>query len=286
MLQSMTGFGNYSVDSEMGKISVDIKTLNSKNLDLNYNLSPFLKDLENDIRLIIMSAFKRGKVDVKINFKITKKQFSTNLNHELIKLYIKDLQQIVSGDAMEFLKIAISLPNSIENNQSNLDNKISNDIKNAVKHAVKMVIDFRKQEGNSLKKDILNNASLIQKKIKLVEKLAPRRIEKIKKKINKNLVDLSLEVDLNRFHQELIYHLEKLDINEELVRLNNHLIFLKKTVNDKEIEKGKKLTFIGQEIGREINTIGSKSNHLEIQQIVVEMKNELEKIKEQLLNVL
>lgn len=282
----MTGFGNYSVDSEMGKISVDIKTLNSKNLDLNYNLSPFLKDLENDIRLIIMSSFKRGKVDIKINFKITKKQFSTNLNHELIKLYIKDLQQIVPGDAMEFLKIAISLPNSIENNQSNLDNKISNDIKNAVKHAVKMVIDFRKQEGNSLKKDILNNASLIQKKIKLVEKLAPKRIEKIKEKINKNLVDLSLEVDLNRFHQELIYHLEKLDINEELVRLNNHLIFLKKTVNDKEIEKGKKLTFIGQEIGREINTIGSKSNHLEIQQIVVEMKNELEKIKEQLLNVL
>jgi len=286
MLQSMTGFGNFSVDSEMGKISVDIKTLNSKNLDLNYNLSPFLKDLENDIRLIIMSSFKRGKVDIKINFKITKKQFSTNLNHELIKLYIKDLQQIVPGDAMEFLKIAISLPNSIENNQSNLDNKISNDIKNAVKHAVKMVIDFRKQEGNSLKKDILNNASLIQKKIKLVEKLAPKRIKKIKKKINKNLVDLNLEVDLNRFHQELIYHLEKLDINEELVRLNNHLIFLKKTVNDKEIEKGKKLTFIGQEIGREINTIGSKSNHLEIQQIVVEMKNELEKIKEQLLNVL
>ena len=127
MLQSMTGFGNYSVDSEMGKISVDIKTLNSKNLDLNYNLSPFLKDLENDIRLIIMSSFKRGKVDIKINFKITKKQFSTNLNHELIKLYIKDLQQIVPGDAMEFLKIAISLPNSIENNQSNLDNKISNE---------------------------------------------------------------------------------------------------------------------------------------------------------------
>ena len=282
----MTGFGNFSVDSEMGKISVDIKTLNSKNLDLNYNLSPFLKDLENDIRLIIMSSFKRGKVDIKINFKITQKQSSTNLNRELIKLYIKDLQQIVPGDAMEFLKIAISLPNSIENNQSNLDNKISNEIKNAVKHAVKMVIDFRKQEGNSLKKDILNNASLIQKKIKLVEKLAPKRIKKIKKKINKNLVDLNLEVDLNRFHQELIYHLEKLDINEELVRLKNHLIFLKKTVNDKEIEKGKKLTFIGQEIGREINTIGSKSNHLEIQQIVVEMKNELEKIKEQLLNVL
>ena len=282
----MTGFGNFSVDSEMGKISVDIKTLNSKNLDLNYNLSPFLKDLENDIRLIIMSSFKRGKVDIKINFKITQKQSSTNLNRELIKLYIKDLQQIVPGDAMEFLKIAISLPNSIENNQSNLDNKISNEIKNAVKHAVKMVIDFRKQEGNSLKKDILNNASLIQKKIKLVEKLAPKRIKKIKEKINKNLVDLNLEVDLNRFHQELIYHLEKLDINEELVRLNNHLIFLKKTVNDKEIEKGKKLTFIGQEIGREINTIGSKSNHLEIQQIVVEMKNELEKIKEQLLNVL
>ena len=137
-----------------------------------------------------------------------------------------------------------------------------------------------------MEKDLLNNLELIQKKLAQLKKLAPERIGGVKERIKKNLEDLKIDLEFNRFEQELIYHLEKLDINEELVRLKNHLMFFKKTVNDKQIEKGKKLTFISQEIGREINTIGSKSNHLLMQQTVVEMKNELEKIKEQLLNVL
>ena len=289
MLQSMTGFGNASLNSELGKISVDIRSLNSKNLDLNYNLNPIFKNVENDIRTILTQSLKRGKVDLKINFKISENNFNSNLNHDVIKSYIKDLKKITPGtliDGAEFLKIAITLPNSIETNRPDLNQNLLDAIKELVKNAVKELVDFRTQEGNSLEKDLLNNLDLIQKKLAQLKKLAPERIGGVKERIKKNLEDLKIDLELNRFEQELIYHLEKLDINEELVRLKNHLMFFKKTVNDKQIEKGKKLTFISQEIGREINTIGSKSNHLLMQQTVVEMKNELEKIKEQLLNVL
>ena len=289
MLQSMTGFGNASLNSELGKISVDIRSLNSKNLDLNYNLNPIFKNVENDIRIILTQSLKRGKVDLKINFKISENNFNSNLNHDVIKSYIKDLKKITPGtliDGAEFLKIAITLPNSIETSRPDLNQNLLDAIKELVKNAVKELVEFRTQEGNSLEKDLLNNLELIQKKLAQLKKLAPERIGGVKERIKKNLEDLKIDLEFNRFEQELIYHLEKLDINEELVRLKNHLMFFKKTVNDKQIEKGKKLTFISQEIGREINTIGSKSNHLLMQQTVVEMKNELEKIKEQLLNVL
>lgn len=282
----MTGFGHASLDSEFGKISLDIKSLNSKNLDLNYNLNPIFRNIESDIRSILTNSLKRGKVDLKINFKISENSFSANLNHDVIKSYIKDLQKITSGIGTEFLKIAITLPNSIENNHPNLDEKLDESIKNLIKNAIKELIDFRTQEGNSLEIDLLFNLGIIQEKLTQIEGLSLYRINSIKKRLKKNLSDLKIEIDQNRFEQELIYYLEKLDINEELVRLKNHLVYFKTTVNESQIEKGKKLTFISQEIGREINTIGSKSNNLLMQQAVVEMKNELEKIKEQLLNVL
>tara|TARA_B110000444_G_scaffold24993_1_gene20703 strand:+ start:5169 stop:6029 length:861 start_codon:yes stop_codon:yes gene_type:complete len=286
MLQSMTGFGNADTDSEFGKISLDVKSLNSKTLDFNYNLNPIFRNIENDIRTILLNSLKRGKIDLKINFKISGHNFSSHLNHDVIKSYIKDLKKINSGTDMEFLKIAVTLPNSIENNRPNLDKKFTEKIKKLVKYAVKELVSFRVQEGKSLEIDLLNNLNLINEKLIEIEKLAPERIQSIKQRIKKNLGKLQVEIDQSRFEQELIYHLEKLDINEELVRLKNHIIFFKKTVNEKQLEKGKKLIFISQEIGREINTIGSKSNNLLMQQTVVEMKNELEKIKEQLLNVL
>ena len=152
--------------------------------------------------------------------------------------------------------------------------------------AIEKVIDFRVQEGKSMELDLVGNLDIIQKKLFDIEKLAPERMLSIKKRLNKKLESLKIEVDQNRFEQELIYYLEKIDINEEIVRLKNHLNYFKSTLNESQIEKGKKLTFISQEMGREINTIGSKSNNLPMQQLVVEMKNELEKIKEQLLNVL
>jgi uncharacterized protein (TIGR00255 family) len=286
MIQSMTGFGNASIDSEFGKISLDIKSLNSKNLDLNYNLNPIFRNIENDIRSVLTNSLKRGKVDIKINFKISENNFSSNLNHDVIKSYIKDLQKITTGVGTEFLKIAVTLPNSIENNRSDLDEKFTDNIKELIKKAVKELINFRIQEGKSMELDLLNNINSIENKSEKIKTYSPERIESVKRKIKQSLEELKVEFDKNRFEQELIYYLEKYDINEEIIRLENHLVFFKKIINDSTVEKGKKLAFVGQEIGREINTIGSKSNHLLMQQTVVEMKNDLEKIKEQLLNVL
>jgi len=286
MLQSMTGFGNASSDSEFGKISIDVKSLNSKTLDLNYSLNPIFRNIESDIRSILTTGLKRGKIDFKINFKISENSFTSNLNHDVIKSYITDLKKLSSGIDSEFLKIAVTLPNSIENNRSDLDQKLLENIKELFNKAIEKVIDFRVQEGKSMELDLAGNLDIIQKKLFDIEKLAPERILSIKKRLNKKLESLKIEVDQNRFEQELIYYLEKIDINEEIVRLKNHLNYFKSTLNESQIEKGKKLTFISQEMGREINTIGSKSNNLPMQQLVVEMKNELEKIKEQLLNVL
>ena len=289
MLQSMTGFGNASIDSEFGKISLDIKSLNSKNLDLNYSLNPMFRNIESDIRSILTTSLKRGKIDFKINFKISENNFNSNLNHDVIKSYIKDLKKITPGtsfDRAEFLKIAITLPNSIETNRPDLNQNLLDAIIELVKNAIKELIDFRTQEGVSMEKDLLSNLEVIKNKLIQIEELIPERMNSIKKRLKKNLDNIKVEIDLNRFEQELIYYLEKFDINEEIVRLKNHLIYFKTTLNESQIEKGKKLTFISQELGREINTIGSKSNNLPMQQAVVEMKNELEKIKEQLLNVL
>lgn len=286
MLQSMTGFGNASSDSEFGKISIDVKSLNSKTLDLNYSLNPIFRNIESDIRSILTTGLKRGKIDFKINFKISENSFTSNLNHDVIKSYITDLKKLSSGIDTEFLKIAVTLPNSIENNRSDLDQKLLENIKELFNKAIEKVIDFRVQEGKSMELDLVGNLDIIQKKLFDIEKLAPERMLSIKKRLNKKLESLKIEVDQNRFEQELIYYLEKIDINEEIVRLKNHLNYFKSTLIESQIEKGKKLTFISQEMGREINTIGSKSNNLPMQQLVVEMKNELEKIKEQLLNVL
>ena len=289
MLQSMTGFGSASIDSELGKISIDIKSLNSKTLDLNYSLNPMFRNIESDIRSILTTGLKRGKIDFKINFKIFENSFSSSLNHDVIKSYIKDLKEITPGtliDDAELLKIAVTLPNSIENNRSEFDQKLLESVKELVKKTIKKVTDFRVQEGKSMELDLVGNIDTIQNKLLDIEELVPERMSLIKKRLNKKLESLKIEVDQNRFEQELIYYLEKIDINEEIVRLKNHLNYFKTTLNERQIDKGKKLTFISQEMGREINTIGSKSNNLPMQQLVVEMKNELEKIKEQLLNVL
>jgi len=289
MFQSMTGFGSASIDSELGKISIDIKSLNSKTLDLNYSLNPMFRNIESDIRSILTTGLKRGKIDFKINFKIFENSFSSSLNHDVIKSYIKDLKEITPGtliDDAELLKIAVTLPNSIENNRSEFDQKLLESVKELVKKTIKKVTDFRVQEGKSMELDLVGNIDTIQNKLLDIEELVPERMSLIKKRLNKKLESLKIEVDQNRFEQELIYYLEKIDINEEIVRLKNHLNYFKTTLNESQIEKGKKLTFISQEMGREINTIGSKSNNLPMQQLVVEMKNELEKIKEQLLNVL
>jgi len=246
MLQSMTGFGSASIDSELGKISIDIKSLNSKTLDLNYSLNPMFRNIESDIRSILTIGLKRGKIDFKINFKIFENSFSSSLNHDVIKSYIKDLKEITPGtliDDAELLKIAVTLPNSIENNRSEFDQKLLESVKELVKKTIKKVTDFRVQEGKSMELDLVGNIDTIQNKLLDIEELVPERMSLIKKRLNKKLESLKIEVDQNRFEQELIYYLEKIDINEEIVRLKNHLNYFKTTLNESQIEKGKKTYF-------------------------------------------
>ena len=286
MLHSMTGFGKVSLDSNLGKISIELKSLNSKNIDINFNIPSLFKSMENDLRVVVSNKIKRGKVDCKFNLSLDSENFSSQLNHQIIRKYIIDLKKIVNANETELLKIAIKLPEALSKPPTNLNKQIIEDIKKIVLVAINELIDFRIQEGKSMELDLLKNLSSIEKNLEKVKTFAPERSKSLKKRLSNNLKELKIEIDNNRFEQEIIFYLEKYDINEEITRLENHVNFFKKTIKHSNIEKGKKLAFIGQEIGREINTIGSKSNHALMQQAVVEMKNDLEKIKEQLLNVL
>ena len=286
MLHSMTGFGKASLDSNLGKISIELKSLNSKNIDINFNIPSLFKSMENDLRVVVSNKIKRGKVDCKFNLSLDSENFSSQLNHQIIKKYIIDLKKIVDANETELLKIAVKLPEALSKPPTNLNKQIIEDIKKIVLVAINELIDFRIQEGKSMELDLLKNLSSIEKNIEKVKTFAPERSKFLKKRLNNTLKELKIEIDNNRFEQEIIFYLEKYDINEEITRLENHVNFFKKTMKHSNIEKGKKLAFVGQEIGREINTIGSKSNHALMQQAVVEMKNDLEKIKEQLLNVL
>ena len=286
MLHSMTGFGKASLDSNLGKISIELKSLNSKNIDINFNIPSLFKSMENDLRVVVSNKIKRGKVDCKFNLSLDSENFSSQLNHQIIKKYIIDLKKIVDANETELLKIAVKLPEALSKPPTNLNKQIIEDIKKIVLVAINELIDFRIQEGKSMELDLLKNLSSIEKNLEKVKTFAPERSKSLKKRLNNNLKELKIEIDNNRFEQEIIFYLEKYDINEEITRLENHVNFFKKTMKHSNIEKGKKLAFVGQEIGREINTIGSKSNHALMQQAVVEMKNDLEKIKEQLLNVL
>lgn len=286
MLHSMTGFGKASLDSNLGKISIEFKSLNSKNIDINFNIPSLFKSMENDLRVVVSNKIKRGKVDCKFNLSLDSENFSSQLNHQIIKKYIIDLKKIVDANETELLKIAVKLPEALSKPPTNLNKQIIEDIKKIVLVAINELIDFRIQEGKSMELDLLKNLSSIEKNLEKVKTFAPERSKFLKKRLNNTLKELKIEIDNNRFEQEIIFYLEKYDINEEITRLENHVNFFKKTMKHSNIEKGKKLAFIGQEIGREINTIGSKSNHALMQQAVVEMKNDLEKIKEQLLNVL
>ena len=286
MLHSMTGFGKVSLDSNLGKISIELKSLNSKNIDINFNIPSLFKSMENDLRVVVSNKIKRGKVDCKFNLSLDSENFSSQLNHQIIRKYIIDLKKIVNANETELLKIAIKLPEALSKPPTNLNKQIIEDIKKIVLVAINELIDFRIQEGKSMELDLLKNLSSIEKNLEKVKTFAPERSKSLKKRLSNNLKELKIEIDNNRFEQEIIFYLEKYDINEEITRLENHVNFFKKTIKHSNIEKGKKLAFVGQEIGREINTIGSKSNHALMQQAVVEMKNDLEKIKEQLFNVL
>ncbi len=285
MIQSMTGYGKAITVLPLKKITVEIKTLNSKNLDLNVRIPAYYKEKEIAIRTKLSRKLIRGKIDFSIYIETTGIETKTLINKSVVDNYIDQLRGIATTSPENSLEIAMRLPDALKTVREELDENEWITIEKAIDEAIVEVMKFRSDEGKVLQQDFMNRIQSIQQLSIQVESLDEERIIKVRERLKKAIVELQQTVDENRFEQELVYYLEKLDITEEKVRLNNHLDYFLKELNG-AVSNGKKLGFIGQEIGREINTTGSKSNFAPMQQVVVQMKDELEKIKEQLLNVL
>ena len=285
MIQSMTGYGKSTVQLESGNLTIEIKSLNSKNIDLNTRITNSLRPKELLIRKHLSDKLKRGKVDFLLYMDSTINKKNSLLNSTLINTYIDQLREIVDGSAVELLKIAVKMPDAIISEQIQENESDWPIIFKEIENAIETIIKYRKDEGLVLEKDFIMRIHKIKDLLSLIDKIDPERINHIRSKINAEIEKLNIDYDNNRLEQELIYYIEKIDITEEQVRLKNHLDYFLSSLENKN-SNGKKLAFIGQEIGREINTIGSKANNSEMQKIVIQMKDELEKIKEQLLNVL
>lgn len=288
MIQSMTGYGKSVLQLPTKKVTVEIKSLNSKNLDLNVRIPSYYKEKELAVRKRLAAALVRGKVDFSIFVEMTADETSTTVNHGVVKQYMQQLRNVVQtgvSEDLELLKIAIHMPDALKTDREELDEKEWGLISNTIDEAIKEIVQYRIDEAHSLQEDFRTRISNIKRFLEEVNALDSERIEHVQKRLQKAIDDLKVEVDANRFEQELIYYLEKLDINEEKVRLANHLEYFLKTLASDD-SNGKKLGFIVQEMGREINTTGSKANFAPMQKAVIQMKNELEQIKEQILNVL
>ncbi|WP_456463614.1 YicC/YloC family endoribonuclease [Lutibacter sp.] len=285
MIQSMTGYGKTVLQFSTKKITIELKSLNSKNLDLNVRIPSYYREKELDIRKKLASNLIRGKVDFSVYIENNGGEASSKINENVVREYINQLRNIVDSDEIELLKIAAKLPDSLKTEKEELDEKEWNKIDEAIDKTIKKIILYRTDEGRVLLKDFEMRIAIIEELLNNVIEIDPKRIENVRAKLKKGIYELEAKVDENRFEQELIYYIEKLDITEEKVRLKNHLDYFVKELNE-QTSNGKKLGFITQEIGREINTIGSKSNFADMQKLVVQMKDELEKIKEQNLNVL
>ena len=285
----MTGFGRERLESNGRTIGIDIQSVNSKQFDLNIRMPFAYKLIENDIRQTINSAAERGKVDVLISVESEGFEKTPMLNTNLALHYLKELKKLeteIGNSSTDYLEIISRLPDVFKSKNTDPDQQELKDIMDTLSRALVKFQSFREMEGNKLEAEMISRVQSIEALLKEVEALEPGRIQKIKERIERNFTEFfSKEIsDPNRFEQELIYYLEKLDITEEKVRLKSHCHYF--FVAIKEHSPGRKLNFISQEMGREINTLGSKANNAEIQHLVVLMKDELEKIKEQLLNVL
>ena len=281
----MTGYGKAELQLPTKKVTIEVKSLNSKNLDLNVRVPSYYREKELSFRKNIASKLIRGKVDFSIFVESLGEKVSSQLNKEVITTYINQLKEVSNASELELLKMAIRLPDTIQSVRESLDENEWSQIENSINEAIENLLIYRKDEGEVLKQDFVKRISIIRERLEDVIAIDPQRIENVKIRLQKAISDLEVKVDENRFEQELIYYLEKLDITEEKVRLKNHLDYFIEELNS-ETSNGKKLGFISQEIGREINTIGSKANFADMQKLVVQMKDELEKIKEQNLNVL
>lgn len=287
----MTGFGKASFMINGTAYAVEIRSLNSKQLDLNIRIPAFLKEKEMLIRKIAGNGIKRGKVDITIYSEKKDEANSYSINKKVVLEYLKEMEElnkILPNQKEIEIDTLLKLPNSLQVAENEIDKEAWTAIEKGVNEAIEKLNDFRIQEGNSLEKDFLKSIIAIEKLALDVEKNAPLRIEKVRNRINENLQKIKDKVELNqdRYEQEIIFYLEKIDINEEIVRLKNHTKYFQEIVAEEVIIKGKKIGFIAQEVGREINTVGSKANDATIQKLVVQMKDELEKIKEQSFNTL
>jgi uncharacterized protein (TIGR00255 family) len=288
MIQSMTGYGKSVLQLPTKKVTIEIKSLNSKNLDLNVRIPSYYKEKELAVRKKLASSLVRGKVDFSIFVEMTADETSTTINHGVVKQYIQQLRNVVqtgTSDDVTLLRMAISMPDALKTEREELDENEWNLINQNIDEAIKEIVQYRIDEAASLEIDFRERITNIKKYLEEVYSFDGDRIENVKARLQKAIDDLKVETDQNRFEQELIYYLEKLDINEEKVRLANHLDYFLQTLETSD-SNGKKLGFIVQEMGREINTTGSKANFAPMQKAVIQMKNELEQIKEQILNVL
>lgn len=286
-MKSMTGFGKSTGELPNKKITVEIRSLNSRQFDLNLRLPGLYREKESELRSELSKQTERGKIDFGIFSEYTGEANVVSINKPLAKGYYNELKKLSSElnePPKDILSLIMKMPDVLKSDRQELDKKEWEQVRKLIDEAIKDFQKFRDDEGGVLRKEFTNRINLINKLLEDVIKLDEQRIPLLREKLNKGVSELKEKIDQNRFEQELIYYIEKLDISEERLRLKTHLDYFLKTMT--EASSGRKLGFISQEIGREINTIGSKANDAGIQKLVVQMKDELEKIKEQLLNVL
>ena len=281
----MTGFGKGETKFQHKKITIELRTLNSKNIDLNFRTPHGYRELEPLLRNQINRKLIRGKIDVSVFVDNSGTESATILNKQVIQAYLQQLKEIHSGDTTELLKMAVRLPDALKTEKEALNDAEKEVVLELFSTTLDKVNQHRKDEWKALIVDFNKRLANLSQLLEDVIEIGPERKIKVTEKLHKAIEQLAIDVDQNRLEQELIYYLEKYDITEEKVRLANHIDYFKEIMAQDQAN-GKKLGFIAQEMGREINTIGSKANHAGLQKIVVQMKDELEKIKEQLLNVL
>ncbi len=286
MIQSMTGFGKATLQLPTKKITVEVKSLNSKGLDLNVRMPSVYREMELGLRNEIALKLERGKIDFSVFIEMTGEQTSTKVNVPIVKAYIDQMREVIANaDETELMKMAVRMPDALKTERDEIDETDWAEIQKVITEGLVNIHNFRIDEGKSLEKEFQLRIANIRQFMDETVALDSERIANVKERLQTAIDELKVNVDENRFEQELIYYLEKLDITEEKVRLSNHLDYFLETIEGTEAN-GRKLGFITQEMGREINTMGSKANHAKMQKLVVLMKDELEKIKEQVLNVL
>lgn len=286
MIQSMTGFGKASLQLPTKKITVEIKSLNSKGLDVSVRMPSSFREMELGLRNKIGIKLERGKIDFSLFVEVTGEETSSKINAPIIKAYIAQMKDVIpDADPTELMKMAVRMPDALKTEREEIDPNEWGNIEKVIDQALENIQSFRTSEGVALEKEFLSRIANIMALMHEAVSLDGERIANVKARLRTAIDELIVNVDENRFEQELIYYLEKMDITEEKVRLENHLNYFIETLAGTEAN-GRKLGFITQEMGREINTMGSKSNHAKMQKLVVQMKDELEKIKEQVLNVL